>query len=204
MPRLIPRDEAFQEIFIKDGENLLEAARALSEMFTEFDRLDERVAAIQVLEHAGDEIDLEIAVRLERSFITPFDREDIHELYLRLDDVVDGIQEAAETVVIYAIDTATDEARQMAGIIAAQAKELLAALRMLDHLETAGSHLKEIHDLENKADGLSRSAIGRLFREAGDPLTVIKLRDLYNVLENTIDAAEDAAEIIERIAAKGQ
>jgi hypothetical protein len=204
MPRLIPRDEAFQEIFIKDGENLLEAARALSEMFTEFDRLDERVAAIQVLEHAGDEIDLEIAVRLERSFITPFDREDIHELYLRLDDVVDGIQEAAETVVIYAIDTATDEARQMAGIIAAQAKELLAALKLLDHLETAGSHLKEIHDLENKADGLSRSAIGRLFREAGDPLTVIKLRDLYNVLENTIDAAEDAAEIIERIAAKGQ
>jgi len=204
MPRLIPRDEAFQEIFIQDGENMLEAARALSEMFTEFDRLDERVAAIQVLEHVGDEIDLEIAVRLERSFITPFDREDIHELYMRLDDVVDGIQEAAETVVIYAIDSATDEARQMAGIIAAQAEQLLEALKKLDHLETASSHLKEIHDLENKADGLSRSAIGRLFREAGDPLTVIKLRDLYNVLENTVDAAEDAAEVIERIAAKGQ
>ena len=123
---------------------------------------------------------------------------------MRLDDVVDGIQEAAETVVIYAIDSATDEARQMAGIIAAQAEQLLSALKVLDHLETAGSHLKEIHDLENKADGLSRSAIGRLFREAGDPLTVIKLRDLYNVLENTVDAAEDAAEVIERIAAKGQ
>jgi uncharacterized protein len=204
MPRLIPRDEAFQEIFIKDGENLLEAARALNEMFTAFDRLDERVAAIQALEHIGDEIDVEIAVRLERSFITPFDREDIHELYMRLDDVVDGIQEAAETVVIYAIDSATDEARQMAGIIAAQAEQLLSALKVLDHLETASSHLKEIHDLENKADGLSRSAIGRLFREAGDPLTVIKLRDLYNVLENTVDAAEDAAEVIERIAAKGQ
>jgi predicted phosphate transport protein (TIGR00153 family) len=204
MPRLIPRDEAFQEIFIKDGENLLEAARALNEMFSAFDRLDERVAAIQALEHLGDEIDVEIAVRLERSFITPFDREDIHELYMRLDDVVDGIQEAAETVVIYAIDSATDEARQMAGIIAAQAEQLLSALKVLDHLETASSHLKEIHDLENKADGLSRSAIGRLFREAGDPLTVIKLRDLYNVLENTVDAAEDAAEVIERIAAKGQ
>ena len=71
MPRLIPRDEAFQEIFIKDGENLLEAARALNEMFTEFDRLDERVATIQALEHTGDEIDIEIAARLERSFITP-------------------------------------------------------------------------------------------------------------------------------------
>jgi hypothetical protein len=204
MPRLIPRDEAFQEIFIKDGENLLEAARALNEMFTEFDRLDERVAGIQALEHTGDEIDAEIAARLERSFITPFDREDIHELYARLDDVVDGIQEAAETVVIYAIDEATDEARQMAGIIAAQAEQLLAALRKLDHLETAGSHLKEVHDLENKADGLSRSAIGRLFRDGGDPLNVIKLRDLYNVLEETVDAAEDAAEVLERISAKGQ
>jgi predicted phosphate transport protein (TIGR00153 family) len=203
MPRLIPRDEAFKEIFIKDGENLLEAARALNEMFTDFDRLDERVAAIQALEHTGDMIDADIAARLERSFITPFDREDIHELYVRLDDVVDGIQEAAETVVIYGIESATDEARQMAGIIAAQAEQLLEALKNLDHLETAGSHLKEIHDLENKADGLSRSAIGRLFREAGDPLTVIKLRDLYNVLENTVDAAEDTAEIMERIAAKG-
>jgi predicted phosphate transport protein (TIGR00153 family) len=204
MPRLIPRDEAFQEIFIKDGENLLEAARALNEMFATFDRLDERVAEIQALEHAGDQIDAEIAARLERSFITPFDREDIHELSARLDDVVDGIQEAAETVVIYGIDEATDEARQMAGIIAAQAEQLLAVLRMLDHLEGAAPHLTQVHDLENKADGLSRSAIGRLFHEGGDPLRVIKLRDLYMALEETVDAAEDAGEILERIAAKGQ
>ncbi len=204
MPRLIPRDEAFQEIFIKDGENLLEAARALNGLFTDFDRLDERVGTIQALEHQGDEIDMDIAARLERSFITPFDREDIHELYVRLDDVVDGIQEAAETVVIYAIDAPTVEARRLAGIIAAQGEQLLEALRKLDHLETAGMHLKAIHDLENEADGLSRAAIGRLFREEVDPLTVIKLRDLYKVLEDTIDAAEDAAEVIERIAAKGR
>jgi len=204
MVRLIPKDEAFHDIFVKDGENLLEAARALNAMFTDFDRLAERVATIQALEHAGDEIDAEIAARLEKSFITPFDREDIHELYTRLDDVVDGIQEAAETVVIYGIDTATDEARRMAGIIAAQAEQLLEALRKLDRLQTAGMHLKEVHDLENEADGLSRSAIGRLFRDGGDPLTVIKLRDLYKVLEDTVDAAEDAAEVIERIAAKHQ
>jgi predicted phosphate transport protein (TIGR00153 family) len=204
MVRLIPRDEAFRSVFVKDGENLLEAARALNAMFTEFDRLDERVATIQALEHAGDEIDAEIAARLEKSFITPFDREDIHELYTRLDDVVDGIQEAAETVVIYGIDSAPAEARRMAGIIAAQAEQLLEALRKLDHLEKAGMHLKAIHDLENEADGLSRSAIGRLFRGGDDALTVIKLRDLYKVLEETVDAAEDAAEVIERIAAKHQ
>lgn len=204
MVRLIPKDEAFHDIFVKDGENLLEAARALNAMFTEFDRLDERVGSIQALEHRGDEIDIEIAARLERSFITPFDREDIHELYARLDDVVDGIQEAAETVVIYGIESATDEARRMAGIIAAQGEQLLEALRKLDRLETAGMHLKAVHDLENEADGLSRSAIGRLFRDGDDPLTVIKLRDLYKVLEETVDAAEDAAEVLERIAAKHQ
>jgi predicted phosphate transport protein (TIGR00153 family) len=204
MPRLIPRDEAFQEIFVKDGENLLEAARALNGLFANFDRLEERVAEIQALEHAGDEIDAEIAIRLERSFITPFDREDIHELSARLDDVVDGIQEAAETVVIYGIEEPTDEARQLAGIVDAQAEQLLAALKMLDHLEGAGSHLTQVHDLENKADGLSRAAIGRLFRDGGDPLRVIKFRDLYMALEETIDAAEDAAEILERVAAKGQ
>ncbi len=204
MPRLIPRDEAFQEIFVKDGENLLLAARALNDLFSSFDRLDERVAEIQALEHAGDEIDAEIAVRLERSFITPFDREDIHELSARLDDIVDGIQEAAEVVVIYGIEEPTDEARQLAGIVAAQAEQLLSALKLLDHLEDAGRHLVQVHDLENKADGVSRAAIGRLFREGGDPLRVIKFRDLYMDLEETIDAAEDAAEILERIAAKGQ
>jgi predicted phosphate transport protein (TIGR00153 family) len=204
MVRLIPKDQAFHDVFVRDGENLLEAARALNAMFTDFDRLAERVATIQALEHAGDEIDAEIAARLEKSFITPFDREDIHELYTRLDDVVDGIQEAAETVVIYGIDTATDEARRMAGIIAAQAEQLLEALRKLDRLQAAGMHLKEVHDLENEADGLSRAAIGRLFRDGSDALTVIKLRDLYKVLEETVDAAEDAAEVIERIAAKHQ
>jgi predicted phosphate transport protein (TIGR00153 family) len=204
MPRLIPRDEAFQEIFVKDGENLLLAARALNDLFTTFDRLDERVAEIQALEHAGDQIDAEIAVRLERAFITPFDRDDIHELSARLDDVVDGIQEAAETVVIYGIEEPTDEARQLAGIVAAQGEQLLSALKLLDHLENAGRHLVQVHDLENKADGLSRAAIGRLFHEGGDPLRVIKFRDLYMALEETIDAAEDAAEVLERVAAKHQ
>ena len=203
MVRLIPRDEAFTEIFIRDGENLLAAARALESMVVTFDRLDERVAAIQALEHEGDEIDMEIAARLERAFITPFDREDIHELTSRLDDVVDGIQEVAETFVIYGIEKPTPEARQLAGIIAGQAAELLAALRLLDKPETMQAHLRSVHTLENEADGLSRAAIGRLFRERMDPLDVIRFRDLYIALEETIDAAEDAAEILERIAAKG-
>ncbi len=202
MVRLIPRDEEFTKIFVRDGENLLAAARALEELVVSYDRLDERVAAIQALEHQGDEIDAEIAARLERAFITPFDREDIHELISRLDDVVDGIQEVAETFVIYGIVEPTPEARQLAGIIAGQGAELMAALRLLDKPETMQAHLREVHTLENKADGLSRAAIGRLFRERMDPLDVIRFRDLYIALEETVDAAEDAAEVLERIIAK--
>lgn len=197
--RLLPRDARFFDMFTEDGENLEQAAHRLREMVTEFDRLDERVAEIQALEKRGDEIDRAINLRLEDAFITPFDREDIHELVVRLDDVVDGIQEIAETLVIYDVRSPTPEARRLAEILDAQATELVGALRRLDGLKGLEPHLKSIHDLEHEADALSRAGVGRLFREGGDPLDVIKWRDLYRVLEDTIDAAEDAAEVIERM-----
>lgn len=197
--RLLPKDVKFFGLFIEDGANLELAAGRLREMVDRFDRLDERVTEIQALEKRGDEIDREINRRLEDAFITPFDREDIHELTVRLDDVLDGIQAIAETLVIYDVTRPTDESRRLAAIIAEQAVELHAALRGLDGLKGLEPHLKAVHDLEHEADGLSRAAVARLFREAGDPLEVIKWRDLYTVLEDTIDAAEDAAEAIERM-----
>lgn len=197
--RLLPRNVKFFGLFTEDGENLARAADRLREMVDRFDRLDERVAEIQVLEKRGDEIDAEINRRLEDAFITPFDREDIHELTVLLDDVLDGIQAIAETFVIYDVARPTDESRRLAAIIAEQAVELVSALRGLDGLKGLEPHLKAVHDLEHEADGLSRSAVGRLFRDGGDPLEVIKWRDLYTALEETIDAAEDAAEIIERM-----
>jgi uncharacterized protein len=197
--RLMPRDEKFFDLFAADDENLLAAARELAELMSVYDDLDARVARIQALEKAGDAIDRQVAGRLERAFITPLDREDIHELVSRLDDVVDGIQESAETLVIYDIDAPTDEARRLADILAAQAVALLAALRGLEALKGIEPHLREVQLLENEADGLSRAAIARLFREAGDPLVVIKWRDMYHSLEETIDAAEDAAEVMQRM-----
>ncbi len=202
MVRLIPRDEKFFGLFIQDGETILAAARKLEEMVDSYDRLEERLAEIQALEKQGDQIDEEIAARLERSFVTPFDREDIHELTVHLDDVLDGIQASAETFLIYKIDRPTEEARQMVGILAAQAVQLLEALRKLEDGKGLNPHLATVHDLEHQADGLSRAAIGRLFETGNDPLEVIKLRDLYKSLEETIDAAEDAAEVMERILAK--
>ncbi len=197
--RLLPRDVQFFDLFIADGENLKAAADRLHDMVEQYDRLEERVAEIRVLEHRGDEIDTEITRRLEDAFITPFDREDIHELVSRLDDVVDGIQSIAETFVIYDIDRPTDEARRLAEIIAAQANQMLEALRRLDGFKGLEPNLAAIHTLENEADAVSRGAVARLFRESTDALYVIKWRDMYDELEETIDAAEDAGEALERM-----
>jgi uncharacterized protein len=202
MVRLIPKDERFQELFVEDAQVMLDAARRLEEMVNVYDRLDERVAEIRALEHRGDEIDTEVEVRLDRAFITPFDREDIHELVSRLDDVLDRIQETAETFVIYDVKEPTDDARQLVGILSAQANQLNEAVGKLESLKGMESNLKAVHDLENEADGLSRAAVARLFRGGHEAIEVIKWRDIYTVLENTIDAAEDAGEVIERIIAK--
>ena len=197
--RLLPKDPHFFELFIQDGDNLAASARALLDLVTVYDRLDERIAAIQVLEKHGDEIDREVNRRLEDAFITPFDREDIHELVSRLDDVVDGIQGIAETLVIYDVAKPTAEAVRLAQILDAQGTELAAALRKLDGLKELEPHFRAIHDLEHEADGLSRAAVARLFHEATDPIEVIKWRDLYNAFEESIDAAEDATEAMERM-----
>jgi uncharacterized protein len=201
--RLIPRDIKFFDLFIADGDNLATATERLAELVDRYDRLDERIAEIQALEKRGDEIDREINSRLEDAFVTPFDREDIHELAVRLDDVVDGVQAVAETFVIYDVKQPTDECRKLAVILREQGVELAAALRKLDKMKGLGPHLDRVTELEHEADGLSRAAVGRLFREAVDPLEVIKWRDIYRELENAIDAAEDAAEAIERMLHKG-
>lgn len=197
--RLLPRDPKFFELFIADGDNLAAAAAALVAMVEAYDLLDERVIEIQALEKRGDEIDREVTRKLEDAFVTPFDREDIHELVSRLDDVVDGIQAIAETFVIYGVTAPTPEARRLAAIIDAQGKEMAEALRKLDGLKDLERHFESIHELENEADGLSRAAVARLFKDDLPPIEVIKWRDLYNLLEETIDAAEDAAEAMERM-----
>jgi len=196
---LLPKDPKFFELFVADGQNLAAAATALHEMVDQYDRLEERVANIQALEKHGDQIDEAITQKLVDAFVTPFDREDIHELVSRLDDVVDGIQSAAETFVIYGVDQPTHEAKRLAAILDAQGSELSAALGKLDGLKDLERHFAAIHQLESEADGLSRAAMARLFHEEHAAIEVIKWRDLYETLENTIDAAEDAAEAMERM-----
>jgi predicted phosphate transport protein (TIGR00153 family) len=200
--RFMPREPRFFELFVADSQNLRAAATELVELLGSYDDVDERIRRIQELEHQGDVIGDEIVEKLDEAFITPFDREDIHELARRLDDVVDGIQEAAEAMRIYDISAPTTEAQELAAILAEQAVELDQAMALLQSMKGLAPHLRRVHELENRADGLSRAAVGHLFREAGDPLHVFKWHDVYGMLEGAIDAAEDAAEIVQRMVHK--
>jgi predicted phosphate transport protein (TIGR00153 family) len=197
--RLMPRDERFGALFIVDGENLRAATAELLEMITRYDDLEARVQRVRDLEHSGDVIGDDLIERLERAFITPFDREDIHELVSRVDDVVDRVQEIAETFLLYDVKAPTAEATELAGILDTQAARLLDAFHGLDTMKGLEAPLREVHELENRADGASRAAIAGLFRGGIDALEVIKWRDIYHYLEEAIDAAEDAAEVLERM-----
>ncbi len=199
---LIPRDIKFLDLFAASGANLAAAAGKLNDLIENFDRLDERIAEIQALEKQGDKLDTEINQRLEQAFVAPFDREDIHDLTVRLDDVVDFIQAVGESMAIYDVRQPTNDSRLLAGLLAAQGVELATALEKLEKMKGLTGHLERIHELEHQADGISRAAIGRLFRENHEPLEVIKWREIYLQLENAIDAAEDAAETIERMVHK--
>jgi predicted phosphate transport protein (TIGR00153 family) len=201
--RLMPRDVKFFDLLSAAAANLLAAAQELRGLMESYDDLDARIGRIQALEHVGDEIGNDIEARLEDAFITPIDREDIHELTRRMDDVVDRVQETAEAMQIYDVRAPTDEARRLAVILVTQASELDAAFGKLESMKGLNEHVRRIHELENEADGLSRTAIGRLFREDYSALDVIKWRDIYASLEESIDAAEDVSEIIQRIVHKG-
>lgn len=197
--RILPRGSHFFELFIRHADNLALVAGRLDEMAGQFDRLDERVTEIQALEKLGDEIDRQIERELEDAFLTPYDREDIHEFTVKLDDIVDVVQAAAELLVIYDVKEPTNEFRRLASILAEQSRELAAATRLLESKKGILPHLEAVHRLEHEADGVSRAALARLFRERMDALEVLKWTDLYRELEGAIDAGEDAAETIERM-----
>jgi predicted phosphate transport protein (TIGR00153 family) len=197
--RLIPRDIKFYDLFEAAGTTLAAAGVALRELVINYDKLDERIRDIQALEKEGDRIDREIGRRLEDAFVAPFDREDIHTLSGRLDDVLDYIQAVAESLAIYDIDKPTDDCRELARILADEAAELGAALHKLSKVKGTTEHLDKVHELEHRADAVSRAAIGRLVRDKHEALEVIKWREIYLEMENAIDAAEDAAEAIERM-----
>ncbi len=205
MVRFIPRETKFLELFAEIANNVVDGARALSELLHNYDyeQMPTAVAKIAAIEHRGDEMTHRILIKLNQTFITPFDREDIHLLASSFDDVLDFIFAASDRLVTYKIIQPSPSAKVLAGIILKQAEELGRAVALLDKDDShLLDHCVEVNRLENEADKVSREAIGRLFEGESDPITLIKLKELLEVLEEASDKAEDVADVLETVVLK--
>ncbi|MBI3324850.1 MAG: DUF47 domain-containing protein [Candidatus Omnitrophica bacterium] len=203
--RLIPKEESFFDLFEKASSNLLEAGRLLSDTMEHFEKVTDNAQRLERLEHDGDQLTHEIMARLNRTFITPLDREDIHRLASALDDVLDFIEATTERFVLYRIHTITPQAKELAKVIARQVEEIarvMPRLRQLRHQEIM-QHCIEINRLENAGDRVMRDALGVLFDDSqANPLEVMKWRELYDLMETATDKCEDVAVAVEGILLK--
>ena len=183
--------------------HIYDAATLLVEMMSEgTSDYNDYAQRIKTIEHACDELTHTIATSLNKSFITPFDREDIYMLSSALDDVVDLIDDAARAMVMYNIQASTSHARGFADVIQRMAVQLHEIVSTLARPTGINERLVEIHRLENVADDTYHTAIGELFRQESDPLTVFKFKEIYEKLEAAVDRCEQVANIIESVIIK--
>ncbi|MGH9554229.1 MAG: DUF47 domain-containing protein [Terriglobales bacterium] len=203
MVRLIPRETKFFEMFAEMSGNLTEGARLMAQILADFKDVETRVQKLKDIEHRGDDMTHQILVKLNQTFLTPFDREDIHRLAASMDDVLDYVYAAGERLVMYKITDAPREAAQLAGFVVKQCEEIGKAVAMLEKHDHVLDHCVEINRLENEADRVTRVCIGKLFESERDPIALIKLKELYEVLETATDKAEDVANVMESVVLKG-
>lgn len=202
MLRLLPVEPKFFDLFEKQAATVLEAARALQEMAHNYNRVAEKAEHIKSLEHRGDTITHELFDSLNRTFITPFDREDIHALASALDDVLDQIEGVASRFALFKIEQITPETRHLISIIEKACVAIHEAVRHLRDFKRVLEYCVQINQLENEADHISRATTARLFDEAADFRELIKWKELYGRLEATTDDCEDVANILEGIVVK--
>src|SRR5690242_17458208 len=200
---LIPREEAFFELFKNAAHNMIEGSRLLKDMMEHFQSPVEQAKRIKEVEHIGDGITHDIALRLNQTFITPIDREDIHDLASALDDIVDMAEAIADRFVLYKVTKPTDMAVKLAEILY---QASMAVGKGVDRLGLPHPDVKEcsvqVNSLENEADRVSRDAISALFERETDPMVVIKWKEIYEGFEAGTDRCEDVANILERISLK--
>jgi predicted phosphate transport protein (TIGR00153 family) len=199
---LIPRNEKYFETFTIMAREVERGAELLRRLYHEFEFRGSLCEQIKNLEHSCDEITHEVNRKLNQSFITPIDREDIYALAGALDDVMDLIDSAARRTVIYKVERPTEAARRLAEVLVRATGEMVTGVGLLEKGDRVIEHCKEIHRLENEGDTLYHEAIGQLFDEEKDPLRVIKWKEIYETLERGIDKVEDAANVLEAIALK--
>jgi predicted phosphate transport protein (TIGR00153 family) len=199
---LIPRERRFYDLFEQQAATLVRSADLLGQGLADAEDLPERQREIKDLEHEGDDLTHEIIRALNQTFVTPFDREDIYELAAGLDDILDYVEEIADTTNLYGITAIPEPARELAGLLAQAVEQLERAIGRLESAKGSDEYLIEVHRLEDVGDSISRRAIAELFGGHHPPLEVIKLKDLYGLLEDALDRCEDVANVLEGIAIK--
>jgi predicted phosphate transport protein (TIGR00153 family) len=200
---LLPREEAFFELFKQAAHNMIEGSRLLKEMMEDFRDPAQKAKRIKDVEHVGDGLTHDIVRKLNQTFITPIDREDIHDLASALDDILDVVEDIADRFVLYKVPYPTEQAVALADILYQSAVEVGATVELLGkpHSDVTECSVR-VNSLENEADRVSRDAISYLFEKETDPIAVIKWKEIYENFEAGTDRCEDVANILERIALK--
>lgn len=209
MPRfsLIPREEKFYHLFQDAAKNIVKASQVLKDLIDSWEDIDQKVDLIGTLEHAGDSITHEIIARLNRTFVTPFDREDITSLTHSMDDVIDLIDAASTAMHLYKVSRPGSRARELADVIVQTTTEMEKAVSRLQahdkaKLRSILDQCIEINRLENVADVVFRAAMAELFTDSADMAHVIKWREIYEYLENATDRCEDVSNVLEGVVLK--
>ncbi len=200
--RLMPTEGRFFELFVDHAEQILQASRELANLMAAFDDVQRRCYNIETIEKRGDRIAQSAIEMLHKTFITPIDRDNIHHLVTRMDDILDMMEDAAQSIYLYDIKAVTPDAQRLATICVGCAEHVKAAVSLLSNMQNSAKILvacAEIDKLESEADHVMRSAMAKLFRDEPDVRQVIKLRAIYELLEAVTDRCEDVANIIENI-----
>ncbi|MSQ21659.1 MAG: DUF47 domain-containing protein [Betaproteobacteria bacterium] len=200
--RLLPKEGRFFDLFVLHADEARAASRELAELMGSVDNIERRAFAIETHEKRGDKITQETIALLHKTFITPLDRDDIHSLITRMDDILDLIEDVAQSVFLYDVRFVTPETKKLADICVASIEQMCRAVSMLSNMDNASRILEvceEIDRLESEADHVMRAAMAKLFRDESDVRQLIKLRTIYELLETVTDRCEDVANIIEGI-----
>lgn len=200
MLRLVPRQESFFELFEKQARLVDEGAKYLMQIMEEFEHLEDLAFRLKATEHDADEVVHEIIRKLNTTFVTPLDREDIHALASALDDILDAIEAASDRMVLYEIREPTESAVKLTKILAEATSLMVQAvgsLRNLRQTEAIREACVAINRLENRGDQTNRAAIAKLFQMDDKPIEALKWREIYNNIETALDKCEDVADILE-------
>jgi hypothetical protein len=200
--RFFPKEESYYEAFREHAQILQEAAAALKRLFEEYQNIETQVKHIEALEHRGDAIVRDIAIRLPKTYITPIDREDIHQLTSALDDVLDHIQAAAVRLFLMRVKAPRPPAHAMADLLAKCTQEINKSILAMENNQDVTFFTKQIKEYEKEGDHVNREAVAELFHESVPELEVVQWMAIYHWLETALDRCEDVAQIIDGVMLK--